>query len=303
MWPKHLVGPEPLSGRPTRRLVASRLLSGSGALLALTACGAKGSGGAGTASPGGGGGEGEGEGEGEVEGETGDSGAWATGGTAGMAASYPDPFSDLTETACALTCEMTLGPCYALTPERQDISEGYDGLPTRLALRVLDARCAPVVGAKVEVWHTSRAGLYSGDDAEPMCTGGDADAVAHRFFRGGQTTDSRGRVDFNTCFPGWYGSRTIHVHFTVTVGGVAYGTSQLFFDQALNDEICRTHPAYADRGPPATTNDEDGVLDGVDVAPYLLSTSRASDGVLIAWKDIVVRSGADEEPCRVGGPF
>lgn len=66
-----------------------------------------------------------------VSDSTGDSDAdvdWATGGTASLAENYPDPFGD-TPDSCMMICAMTLGPCYAETKERQDISEGYGGLP------------------------------------------------------------------------------------------------------------------------------------------------------------------------------
>src|SRR4051812_4584604 len=50
-------------------------------------------------------------------GGTNNTGSWATGGTAAMlaASSYPNPFASGIGSVCNLTCEATLGPCYATT--------------------------------------------------------------------------------------------------------------------------------------------------------------------------------------------
>ena len=145
---------------------------------------------------------------GDTDAGTTDPGVWATGGTAAMTAvaSYPDPFAAGLGAVCNLTCESTLGPCYATTLERRDISEGHDGLPVRLAFLVVDETCKPIPGATVDIWHAAPEGLYSGEDASDFCTSGDAVARAARWFRGVQTTDANGRADFDTCFS------TVSVH-------------------------------------------------------------------------------------------
>jgi protocatechuate 3,4-dioxygenase beta subunit len=232
-----------------------------------------------------------------------DPGAWASGGTAAMtaSASYPDPFASSLGSACALTCSATLGPCYAETVERKDISEGQPGLPVRMVLMVVDESCNPVEGATVDVWHCSPTGLYSGDDASEMCTSNDEEARAGRWFRGVQTTDAGGRVEFDTCFPGWYSSRTIHVHFTVRIGGTEYVTSQLVFDDTLDDEIVASQPIYKDRGARDTKNTNDNVVGGATVTDYTFQTQRMSDGAMLAWKALVVRSSTASELCSIGG--
>jgi len=224
--------------------------------------------------------------------------AWLSGGTAGMSGDYPDPFDAAGET-CALFCAMTLGPCHAETVERRDISEGYPGLPVRLALQVVDETCAPIPNALVDVWHTRNTGLYSGPDAFIFCTLDDADAASHRYFRGVQRTDAAGRVDFDTCLPGWYIGRAIHIHFRVLLGEDAHVVSQLFFSQALTEEICGSHIEYASRGLPDTTNDDDPVLAGALVDPYLLSWSKQPDGAMLAWKRLVIRSSPATTLCSV----
>jgi protocatechuate 3,4-dioxygenase beta subunit len=207
---------------------------------------------------------------------------WATGGTAAMTAkaSYPDPF--VTAAACALSCEMTQGPCYdSASTVRQDISDGQNGLPMRMALRILDSSCNPVPGASIDVWHTSAAGKYSGDDTAnedvAFCTGNDSDYTSHLYFRGRQTTDASGKAYFDSCFPGWYSSRTIHVHLTIRVGGTAYLTTQLFFTDDLDNSIIGTEPLYDARG-------------------YIFETAQMTDGAMLAWKTIILRT-ATQSSC------
>jgi protocatechuate 3,4-dioxygenase beta subunit len=226
---------------------------------------------------------------------------WATGGTKSMTGNYPDPFTAGLGTACTLTCAATLGPCYAATLTRKDISEGHDGLPVRLAFLVVDEGCAPVPGASLDIWHCAPEGLYSGSDASDFCTSGNATARAARWFRGVQTTDTAGRADFDTCFPGWYSSRTVHVHFTIRINDVEYVTSQLFFDDALDDEIIDTQPLYDTRGPRDTTNQTDTVISAAEVGSYTFQTARMADGAMLAWKALVIRSSTSEGLCQVQG--
>ncbi len=221
---------------------------------------------------------------------------WATGGTASMAADYPDPFGALPAT-CAPLCPTTLGPCYAETIERRDISEGYPGLPVRLALRIVDDACTPVEGAVVDVWHTRNSGVYSGPDAPASCTLDDADAATHRFFRGTQTTDATGRVAFHTCFPGWYRGRAIHIHLQIRLGGGAYVTSQLFFDEAITRDVFLTHPEYASFGLPDRTNATDGFFPTERSESHVLEWVRQPDRVMLAWKTLVIRSSLAEPLC------
>ncbi len=229
-------------------------------------------------------------------------GAWASGGTAAMTAKacYPDPFAG--GVTCQLLCETTEGPCTADTLERQDVSEGLSGLPLRLALLIVDAdTCAPIDGARVEIWHTQRTGVYSGKTPSgAFCYGDDPDAENHLYFRGSQSAGADGRVDFDTCFPGWYSSRALHIHFRVYLGGDLFVTSQLLFDDALAAEIFASHPEYASFGQPDTTNATDTVFGGEDdVTPYILTTARMPDGAMLASKVIGVRSALADPSCSV----
>ncbi|HEX4334465.1 MAG TPA: hypothetical protein VH062_01050 [Polyangiaceae bacterium] len=237
--------------------------------------------------------------------------AWATGGTKAMTAkaSYPNPFTSMPN-ACSVSCTLTEGPCYSSQSEElSDISYGYDGLPTRMYLRILDESCKPVSGALVDVWHVGPTGKYSGDDAVNeqigFCTGNDPEFTSHLYFRGKQKTDADGVVFFDTCFPGWYASRTIHIHMTISVGDSAYLTTQFGFDDALDDSIVASQPLYKDRGKRDTSNTTDTVLPSTDLDEYLFDWKQMSDGAMLAYKTIILRSALSEtlcSPAGAGGP-
>lgn len=247
---------------------------------------------------------GSGNHHGGKQGGNGAAAPWATGGTAAMtaASAYPDPFAAGPGTACKMTCKQVLGPCYTPTIDRKDISEGQDGLPLRLAFLVLDESCKPIQGAKVDIWHSSPAGVYSGkeypDDAKlKACTYSNPAATAARWFRGLQTTDASGRVDFDTCFPGWYPHRAVHIHLTISIGDAAFLTTQVYFDDALLDEVIATQPLYNTRGERDTRNPKDLCIAEDQVADFTLQIERMSDGAMLAWKTFILRSSTATELC------
>ena len=70
--------------------------------------------------------------------------------------------------ACVLTPELEEGPYY-FDPklQRSDIREGHGGAPLRLILQIVDAGdCAPLAGARVDVWHCDAHGFYSGYEGQ-----------------------------------------------------------------------------------------------------------------------------------------
>jgi protocatechuate 3,4-dioxygenase beta subunit len=223
-----------------------------------------------------------------------DGGGWVTGGTASMTSqsSYPNPFARGSTSGCAATGALTQGPCYdSASVEIQDISYGQDGLPMRMYFQVLDSACNPMVGATVDVWHVAPTGKYSGNDSVneivAYCTSNDTNYTSHLYFRGRQMTNSTGVVFFDTCFPGWYSGRTIHVHFIIRAGSKSL-TSQYLFDDALNDEIIGTQPIYNARGRRDTTNVTDPFVSASQYRQFLFQTQRMPDGAMLAWKAIVV---------------
>ncbi|WP_105316990.1 intradiol ring-cleavage dioxygenase [Thermus tenuipuniceus] len=167
----------------------------------------------------------------------------------------------LARAQCPLTPALTEGPYFLRdVPRRQDLREGLPGIPLRLALAVQDHTCRPLEGARVDLWHTDALGRYSGVNAPGV------------FCRGWQPTDGRGRVEFLTLFPGWYPSRTPHLHLRVEVGGRSFAT-QLFFPEEVQRQVY-AQPPYAERGMPRIGNRQDGIFR----ADLLLSLRPEGEG-------------------------
>jgi protocatechuate 3,4-dioxygenase beta subunit len=218
---------------------------------------------------------------------------WASGGTKSMRGNYPDPFTAGSMGAmCVLYPPQTIGPCYAeMPPTREDISDGMTGLPLRLSFLVVRSDgCTPVPDASIDIWHSSYHGIYSAFEGNTICNPGTEEVLSERFCRGVQVTDADGKAHFSTIFPGWYTGRTIHIHFTVRVDGLEAITSQLYFEDALSDEIM-AQGAYASRGARDTTNEWDFIyLLGGMPAEVTFSTAKREDGALHAWKVLSIGS-------------
>ena len=199
---------------------------------------------------------------------------------------------------CILSPAQSGGPYYIETNLlRSDITEGKEGRPLGLNLVVQRLpTCQPIANALVEIWQCDALGEYAGftaaqvqgqgeppfsDSGTPAAKpkppgpppggpppgggpGGERQAPANalRFLRGGQMTDASGRVTFQTVYPGWYTGRTVHIHFKVrTDPSSASGyelTSQLYFDDALTDQVHATTP-YSQKSTRDTRNNTDGI--------------------------------------------
>lgn len=169
------------------------------------------------------------------------------------------PTATIEPPSCILTPEQTQGPFFIDTGlVRRDITEGSAGTPLQLVLRLVDADrgCAPVRDAVVEAWHADAAGAYSGF---APAQGNTRDTTGETFLRGYQITDDDGRVEFATVYPGWYPGRAVHIHIKALLDGTRLLTSQLYFPDALTDEVY-LRPPYDARGPRSTLNDSDGIF-------------------------------------------
>jgi protocatechuate 3,4-dioxygenase beta subunit len=139
---------------------------------------------------------------------------------------------------------------------------------------LVDHRRAAWTGATIESWQCDALGRYSGFPPPGQKT----DYVADRMFlRGGQSTDGRGTVEFRTVYPGWYPGRTVHIHLRADVGGRAF-TSQLYFPEAINEEVLR-QPPYSERVGRDTTNREDSVA-ATGGGPAVVDITAAGDGYM-----------------------
>ncbi|AEF55223.1 intradiol ring-cleavage dioxygenase [Marinomonas posidonica] len=219
---------------------------------------------------------------------------WLTGGTQAMDPNlvYLNPLrQDNQENVCLVSERTTEGPCYSRTRFRKDISAGRDGLPVRLWFKVVDEDCQPVVGAKVDIWHCDPLGVYSGSDMQMVdfCTNGDETYQANDWFRGVQITDQNGFVYFETCFPGWYVSRAVHIHLTITTSDTML-TTQVGFDDALAQDIMVNEAVYSGHGAPDTTNSTDTVFPTQGYQSYLMTTKAMADKSMLAWKTLMLAS-------------
>ncbi|WP_394816691.1 dioxygenase family protein [Streptomyces lonegramiae] len=138
--------------------------------------------------------------------------------------------------------QTTEGPYYIDADDeagrRADIAEGRPGVPLRLRITVLGAaqgKPVPVPGATVEVWHCDALGYYSGHlahDPDTLPTVNDSGHVppsdGSRFLRGAQPTGVDGVAEFGTIYPGWYFTRSVHIHTKVHVEGHEVYTGQLY---------------------------------------------------------------------------
>ncbi len=163
---------------------------------------------------------------------------------------------------CIVRPETTEGPYFVdeklnRSDIRSDPSDNSvrEGVPLSLAFvvsQVGPGSYTPLQGAQVDVWHCDADGVYSGVEGSP----------GTRFLRGYQVTDAGGKAQFTTIYPGWYRGRAVHIHFKIRTTGASGGsydfTSQLFFDDAMNDAVFRRAP-YRARGEPDTTDSTDAL--------------------------------------------
>lgn len=179
----------------------------------------------------------------------------------------------------------------------------------------LDGAAGGVANAVVEIWHCDAGGVYSGFESgsqsanggppgggpggpggEPPAGGpggagsgetsdgsysvGDTEATTTddgTYLRGAQTTDANGIATFTTIFPGWYMGRTTHIHLKVHIDKVTVLTSQLYFEEALIDEVYANTPYNEHTGREKNvTNATDGIFD----ASGMVTAVQTADGYL-----------------------
>jgi protocatechuate 3,4-dioxygenase beta subunit len=148
---------------------------------------------------------------------------------------------------CMLTADAGEGPFYLdIDRLRADVGDGQPGAPLEIAFEITRARdCAPLAGARVDLWQANAVGLYSGY-AEQQGVGGvpvEA-AVGQQWLRGTQITGDDGRLRFRTIYPSWYGGRTPHLHFKVWLDGDAVVASQAFFPDETSAFVYSSFDPY-----------------------------------------------------------
>lgn len=183
-----------------------------------------------------------------------------------------------TSTSIVLTPEETEGPYWVdeqlnhsdLATDPTDNSVQV-GLPLVLAVTVsqyANGSIAPLSGAYVDLWHCNAYGVYSDESAyNPGGGTGTVVTTGKKFLRGYQVTDAHGNVRFTSIYPGWYASRTPHIHARVRLysgsSTTTNFTTQFFFDDSITDTVYQMVP-YNTRSNRDTLNSADSVYNGTD---------------------------------------
>ncbi|KAL4956372.1 Intradiol ring-cleavage dioxygenase [Aspergillus filifer] len=213
-------------------------------------------------------------------------------------------YPTIQNTTCVLAPETIWGP-YGIDGElhRHDVRENQKGIDLYLDIGVIDVEtCEPLPDAYLTIWSCNATGTYSSytgidpDTAELLdgWTKNDEGTTDNEtFLRGITKTDAEGISEFLTIFPGYYTSRTTHIHVTVqtnvTDDETSYSTAavqhigQLFFDEDLLNTVYQEEPyvqhlATLNR----TTNAEDSVLSTSSIGGYSPIISTALLGETIA---------------------
>lgn len=194
---------------------------------------------------------------------------------------------------CTLTPEVTEGPYY-IDPGliRRDIREDRDGVPTLVRMQVVDAACAPVVDARVDIWHCDAQGVYSAFGGDS----GQSSDKSETFLRGTQMTDARGVAEFMSIYPGWYRGRTTHIHFKVFIEENTVLTGQIFFPDALSEYLYENASAYGGKGERETLNANDSIAEQATHASF--AGVREAEGMYLA--QLIV--GVDPAARSIGRP-
>jgi protocatechuate 3,4-dioxygenase beta subunit len=212
---------------------------------------------------------------------------------------------------CVAAREETQGPYwFDVDSIRSDLREDRPGTPLLLAVRAHDlSRCtngsAPtaIPNSVVEIWHCDAGGVYSGFESASNggpgggpggaggpgggASGGTSDGSYSvgddeanptddgTYLRGAQVADRNGVVQFTTIYPGWYRGRTVHIHLKLHVDRKTAMTTQLYFDEAVNDAVFATSP-YDQHTGRETHNEDDSIYD----PSGLVTVRRTASGYL-----------------------
>ncbi|HEX5478377.1 MAG TPA: intradiol ring-cleavage dioxygenase [Dehalococcoidia bacterium] len=186
--------------------------------------------------------------------------------------------------ACVVVPEVMEGPFFVdeklnrsdirSDPGTGDLKEGAR-LDLTFVVSSIGEGCTPLAGAMVDVWQCDALGVYSDAQDPGFNTRG------QKFLRGYQLTDAQGRASFRTIYPGWYEGRTVHIHFKVRTAAqgssAAEFTSQVFFDDALTDDVL-AKPPYAQKGSDGRTRNGGDSIFQQSEGMLTLAPQRTADG-------------------------
>jgi protocatechuate 3,4-dioxygenase beta subunit len=203
----------------------------------------------------------------------------------GSSSRNPSSLSGRAANPCVVRPASTQGPYYVDEKlERSDIrSDPADGTVKQGALLALTLNvstiakgtCSPLENAIVDVWQCDAEGVYS--DAVDS----NFDTTGKKFLRGYQVTDKNGMAKFTTIYPGWYPTRTPHIHYKVRSPASAPSPyefiGQLYFDEGLSDRVYAKAP-YAAKGKRTVSNITDWIYNRDGGRQTMLRVTPAQDG-------------------------
>lgn len=171
---------------------------------------------------------------------------------------------------------------------RHDLRENQTGFDFYFDVGVIDVEtCEPLSDVALSIWNCNATGSYSGftgidPDTVELIDGwtkrDDGSTDDETFLRGIQITNEDGMAEFLTKFPGYYTTRTTHIHITAQAGAGANQSfantdvqhiGQLFFDEDLLSEVYSLAPYAAHKETlNRTTNAEDSILSVANADGY-----------------------------------
>lgn len=140
-------------------------------------------------------------------------------------------------TGCSVTNSETEGPFPTKSPSTlvtSNIVSDRTGIPLSIVITIqnVNASCANLQGAIVDIWHCDKDGNYSEYGGSGMQS---TNYTSVHFLRGRQTTDVNGQVKFTSIFPGWYSGRATHIHVHVyKADGTSLLVTQIAFPEGSN---------------------------------------------------------------------
>lgn len=190
---------------------------------------------------------------------------------------------------CILTPRATEGPFW-FDPglNRADIIEDRAGTPLALRIRVANVSdgCAPIQGARVDVWQCDAGGLYSGYGDQGF--DGGVDVRGEKFLRGWQTAGDGGVAEFRTIYPGTYPVRVTHIHLKAFLNEREALTAQIHFPEEVTRAVYAADGTYATSIPNVRANDTDFIARRQ--GDSMIAEIGEEDGVMTATVTIGVRA-------------
>lgn len=220
--------------------------------------------------------------------------------------SSPQPEKVASPPDCTLIPSETAGPFPLDLTEntfyfRQDVRETSQGVQLNVRLKINGLEnCLPMPNLRVNIWHCSNVGLYSGYSSNM-----NAGQAGLTYLRGYQFTDSNGEAEFITAFPGWYNGRICHIHFQVFVNSSYAAISQLTFPIDTKNALYAANPSLYPKGADPKTFASDNIFsDGHNYQLATLTPNATTGGydtyleVTIQGTGLVGLSNAEKETAK-----